>query len=163
MSGSQKFIVDLAIRLCLVKNHPYLPNFIILDEGFGCMDIEHLADTKEFISSLNRCTDMKFIMIISHIEELHHVAETNIPILIKDEKSFISKGDDSQISDTLKLTESNIETDRSVIVDVETPNEEGGYKCIICNKTLSTEGFLRRHMGSKYHAERVQKCARLKK
>ncbi len=79
-SGSQKFCTDLILRLCLVNNHPYLPNFMIIDEGFGSLDSETLIDMCQFIEKINAYVNIDFLIVISHIEELNQIAKTKLVI-----------------------------------------------------------------------------------
>ena len=152
MSGSQKFIIDLAIRLCLVKNHPFLPNFIIIDEGFGCMDVDHLNNTKEFLDSLNKYQDIEFIMIVSHIDELHYSAKMNLTISDNDGKSNLKLGDDSVIPDTTKIKESTIINDVSVIEEID-----DGYKCLACEKKYKNINSAPKHLETSLHIKNYQK------
>lgn len=46
-SGSQKFILDLVLRVVLLQiSHVSQPNFLMIDEGFGCLDESHFEKVK---------------------------------------------------------------------------------------------------------------------
>lgn len=84
-SGFQKFIIDFVIRLTLIQIHPYVPSIIIIDEGFGCMDEEHLHNAITFLSNLHLKYKDKHrkIIVISHIDDIKelgnriHITESN--------------------------------------------------------------------------------------
>jgi len=79
-SGSQKFITDIIIRLCLINNHPSAPNFMIIDEGFGSLDSESLIDMCGFMEKISSYVNLDFMIIISHIEDLNQIAKTRLVI-----------------------------------------------------------------------------------
>lgn len=89
MSGSQKFIIDLILRICFINNHPYLPEFLIIDEGFGSLDNESLIEMCDFIEKINACVSLQFLIVISHIEELNQITKTRINIQRKDNVSSL--------------------------------------------------------------------------
>ena len=60
------------------------PNFIIIDEGFGCMDDKNLKNIGDVFSNIKNVFDL--ILIITHKEEL------------KDELKNIIKLDNYKIS-----------------------------------------------------------------
>ena len=76
-SGAQKFITDLALRLTLTKLHPFNPAILLIDEGFGRLDSEHLNNIHEFLSQLHSSVKMVFI---THIDSLKDIAD---PICIQ--------------------------------------------------------------------------------
>jgi len=78
-SGFQKFIITLAIRLSLAKSHPLLPNFLILDEGFGCMDSDHLTSAIDFLHQLS-ATQLDWLLFVSHIPEMRCISSTAIVV-----------------------------------------------------------------------------------
>lgn len=84
-SGFEKFIFSIAIRIGLIKISNYMtPNFIIIDEGFGCMDDKNLKNIGDVFSNIKNVFDL--ILIITHKEEL------------KDELKNIIKLDNYKIS-----------------------------------------------------------------
>jgi DNA repair exonuclease SbcCD ATPase subunit len=91
-SGSQKFIVDFAIRTYLASNHPCMPNFLIIDEGFGCFDAEHLNGVRDFLIELSMQTNFAWVMIISHIEELQQISGLALNIVNENGLSKINFG-----------------------------------------------------------------------
>lgn len=70
-SGFQRFIISIMFRIVLGESAPCAPDFLIIDEGFGCMDKQHIA---RLIGVLNYLRDKyKFVFIVSHIEELQNI------------------------------------------------------------------------------------------
>lgn len=84
-SGMEKFVSSLAIRVALVNisNLPR-PNFIAIDEGFGCADKENLASMSTLFVYLKSQFD--FIWIISHLDEMRDMVDKQIEI--KKESGF---------------------------------------------------------------------------
>lgn len=78
-SGFQKFIITLAIRIALAKNHPSLPSFLILDEGFGCMDNENLTSVIDYLQQINT-TQIDWLLFVSHIPEMRSISSTNVVV-----------------------------------------------------------------------------------
>jgi DNA repair exonuclease SbcCD ATPase subunit/metallophosphoesterase superfamily enzyme len=89
-SGSQKFVTDIIIRLCLINNHPNTPNFMIIDEGFGSLDSESLVDMCGFMEKIGNYVNLDFMIIISHIEDLNQIAKTRLVIECEDGYSRIT-------------------------------------------------------------------------
>jgi DNA repair exonuclease SbcCD ATPase subunit len=80
-SGFQRWIIDTAIRIAFASRHPTLPSFLIIDEGFGCMDPEHLSNMREFLNTIdNSPLNLDWILIVSHIDELNQVSSKHLSI-----------------------------------------------------------------------------------
>ena len=95
-SGFQKFILDLTLRETLYKTAQIpLPNFIMIDEGFGTADTNNRDEIKQYLQTLSN--EYEFVFIISHIEELQNIANCTLNIFnIVDEhgiSSYINVGD----------------------------------------------------------------------
>lgn len=78
-SGMEKFISGLAIRIALINisNLPR-PNMLCIDEGFGCVDSEHLDQMGNLFSYLKNKFD--FIWIISHLEQMKDIVDIQVEI-----------------------------------------------------------------------------------
>lgn len=78
-SGFQRFISALTFRMALITVLPASPSFIMIDEGFGCMDDENLAHAIEFLET---CVlrDFEFVFVISHKEELRNTIRSPLCI-----------------------------------------------------------------------------------
>jgi len=78
-SGLEQFVSSLAIRVALINisNLPR-PNFIAIDEGFGCADAENLAVMSTLFSYLK--TNFDFIWIISHLDAMKDMVDNRIEI-----------------------------------------------------------------------------------
>jgi DNA repair exonuclease SbcCD ATPase subunit len=84
-SGMEKFISSLAIRVALINisNLPR-PNFLAVDEGFGCADRDNLAAMSTLFGYLK--TQFDFIWIISHLDGMKDMVDKHIEI--KKENGF---------------------------------------------------------------------------
>ena len=88
-SGMERFISSLAIRVALmnVSNLPK-PNFLIIDEGFGVLDAEHLSSMQTLFNLLK--THFDFILIVSHLDTARDMVDNIIEIHKEDGYSHIS-------------------------------------------------------------------------
>jgi len=88
-SGMERFVSSLAIRVALmnVSNLPK-PAFLIVDEGFGTLDSEHLNSMQNLFNSLK--THFDFILIISHLDNARDMVDNLIEIKKEDNYSYIS-------------------------------------------------------------------------
>ena len=65
-SGMERFVSSLAIRIGLINVSTLpRPNFIIVDEGFGALDSDNIANMEGAFNYLK--TQFDFVMIITHI------------------------------------------------------------------------------------------------
>jgi DNA repair exonuclease SbcCD ATPase subunit len=94
-SGYQKFIMDMILRIVLLKdlsgisgNNISNPNILILDEGFGCLDKENFIEVAKILKKLKQC--FSCIMIITHINELKSYADKSIDIKRSNQVSKIN-------------------------------------------------------------------------
>jgi DNA repair exonuclease SbcCD ATPase subunit len=88
-SGMERFISSIAIRVALmnVSNLPK-PNFLIIDEGFGVLDAEHLSSMQTLFNLLK--THFDFILIVSHLDTARDMVDNIIEIKREDGYSQIS-------------------------------------------------------------------------
>jgi energy-coupling factor transporter ATP-binding protein EcfA2 len=77
-SGYQKFIVDLVIRIVLLKIYDPDAKYIFIDEGFGCLDASNLLKVINTINALQ--VFFNGIFLITHIQEIDYHAQTHIKI-----------------------------------------------------------------------------------
>ncbi len=84
-SGMEKFISSLAIRVALINisNLPR-PNFIAIDEGFGCADTDHLSSMSTLFAFLK--TNFDFVWVISHLDQMRDMVDDKLEI--KKENGF---------------------------------------------------------------------------
>ena len=77
MSGYQSLLMDLTFRQALreIAEIP-LPNFMIIDEGFGAADAENRMSIKKLLA----CLHVPHVLIISHIDEINAIADEHIYI-----------------------------------------------------------------------------------
>ena len=78
-SGMERFVSSLAIRIGLINVSTLpRPNFIIVDEGFGALDSENIANMEGAFNYLK--TQFDFVMIITHLDTIKDYMDTLIPI-----------------------------------------------------------------------------------
>lgn len=78
-SGLEKFLTSLVIRVALINisNLPR-PNFIAIDEGFGCADADNLSSMNPLFSILKDKFD--FMFIISHLDSMKDMVDHTLEI-----------------------------------------------------------------------------------
>jgi len=78
-SGMEKFVSSLAIRVALINisNLPR-PNFIAIDEGFGCADADNLSSMSTLFAFLK--TNFDFVWVISHLDQMRDMVDNRIEI-----------------------------------------------------------------------------------
>lgn len=84
-SGLEKFVLSLAIRVALINisNLPR-PNFIAIDEGFGCADKDNLNSMSALLSYFRNTFD--FIWVVSHLDAMKDMVDKQLEI--KKERGF---------------------------------------------------------------------------
>lgn len=85
-SGFQKFIISIAFRIAFTTNLYNSPQFLCIDEGFGCMDDTNTAKLGELFAAIR--PNFKFVFIITHITELQSIIAD--PLVITDAPTTIS-------------------------------------------------------------------------
>jgi len=80
-SGMERFVSSLAIRIGLINVSTLpRPNFIIVDEGFGALDSENIANMEGAFNYMK--TQFDFVMIITHLDTIKDYMDALIPINI---------------------------------------------------------------------------------
>lgn len=109
-SGFQRFIINIALRRAFLYSavRP-MPQFMIIDEGFGCLDDINMVRVCEYLPDLAR--ELKFMLVVSHIDSLNTII--NVPLIINvDPHGGICQGSISSLhfglEDTPTLTETLI-------------------------------------------------------
>jgi len=87
-SGLEKFLTSLVIRVALINlsNLPR-PNFIAIDEGFGCADSDNLSSMQSLFAILK--SNFDFMLIISHLDMMKDMVDGQIEIKKEDGHSKI--------------------------------------------------------------------------
>ncbi len=82
-SGAETFIASLAIRVALLSVSS-LPktDFLIVDEGFGKLDPEHLEALQRMFEYLR--TAFKTVFVVSHVDYLKDLVDHSIEITSRD-------------------------------------------------------------------------------
>ena len=84
-SGFEKFIIGLSLRIILGKiSHHCKPNFIVVDEGWSCMDSDNLSKISQTLTSIKSHYD--HIILISHLSELN--SQTDYVLTIEKNDGF---------------------------------------------------------------------------
>lgn len=78
-SGFQRFILSIALRRAFLRSsiRP-MPQFMIIDEGFGCLDESNMAKVCGYLPELAR--ELNFMLIVSHIDSLNTMLTTPLVI-----------------------------------------------------------------------------------
>ena len=87
-SGMERFVSSLAIRIGLINVSTLpRPNFIIVDEGFGSLDSDNIANMEGAFNYLK--TQFDFTMVITHLDTIKDYMDILIPIDVKDSGSKV--------------------------------------------------------------------------
>ena len=87
-SGMERFVSSLAIRIGLINVSTLpRPNFIIVDEGFGALDSDNIANMEGAFNYLK--TQFDFVMIITHLDTIKDYMDVLIPIEVRKETSKV--------------------------------------------------------------------------
>ena len=88
-SGMEKFVSSLAIRIGLINISTLpRPNFLVIDEGFGTLDGDNIANMEGAFNYLK--TQFDFVMIVSHLDTIKDYMDILIPIELKKQFSKIT-------------------------------------------------------------------------
>jgi DNA repair exonuclease SbcCD ATPase subunit/DNA repair exonuclease SbcCD nuclease subunit len=89
LSGMETFMVNLAFRLGISQiANVSQPNFLVVDEGFSALDVEHTQELPKLFNLLKSKLD--FILIVSHNPTVRDFVDHELVISRKDGKSYIS-------------------------------------------------------------------------
>lgn len=89
LSGMETFMVNLAFRLGISEiANITQPNFLVVDEGFSALDVEHTQELPKLFNLLKSKLD--FVLIVSHNQTVRDFVDHELSISRKDGKSFIS-------------------------------------------------------------------------
>lgn len=180
-SGFQRFIINMAMRRAFsrVSVRP-TADFMIIDEGFGCLDCDNTAKLCEKLPEL--AGKFKFLLIVSHIDALNAQVETLIPITLRGAISEIRLGANIARSDIMhhsldaavqssRTSVSTQETARARKVTPKTPNarvepgdgevmtrSDGTTYCMVCNKDYKVWS---KHITSVRHKNAVEARGRM--
>jgi hypothetical protein len=121
---------------------------LIIDEGFGCMDNEHLHNTKEFMMNLNHEHKYGWIIVISHIEELQNITKNRLYIEMKDNKSKLLLGEIPEIP--VPSVDASEKMDENVVIY----DDNDKLYCNICEKNVRG---VESHIKTNIHMDNVRK------
>jgi DNA repair exonuclease SbcCD ATPase subunit len=164
-SGYQKFVINLIIRIVTAnQSHISRPNFLIIDEGFGCLDLINLQSVSKMLDNIKR--HFGFILIISHISELQNLSDIKLTIDVKKTYSAIKNSEFVKYNiiqeELVQSIESKIANNMAAVAPASssciTEVIEGGvakFHCSICGIKLQKKtGVDTRHLSSKGHQEK---------
>jgi DNA repair exonuclease SbcCD ATPase subunit len=153
-SGFQKFIIDMSMRLILASTHPYLPNILIIDEGFTALDHIHLANAKEFLEKLHRTCTFDWVIIISHLDGLNHISENRLEIKMTNDKSQLIVGKIPEFPEVIP----NIVSVTDIYFEDLVNDPKHAYYCKACDQYFKNkENTKENHLRSDKHKKAVQK------
>jgi DNA repair exonuclease SbcCD nuclease subunit/ABC-type lipopolysaccharide export system ATPase subunit/predicted nucleic acid-binding Zn-ribbon protein len=88
-SGMERFISGIAIRVALIGMCALpKPNFMVLDEGLGTLDSDNLSSIFSLLHYLKH--KFEFVWIISHIDTVRDVVDSQVEIKKKHGYSFVT-------------------------------------------------------------------------
>lgn len=91
-SGYQKFVINLVLRIVAANQACIsMPKFLIIDEGFGCLDSNNLGSVTSMLHGIKKHFD--FILLISHINELQNLSDIKLNIVQDNGISKIQNSD----------------------------------------------------------------------
>lgn len=87
-SGYEKFIVGLAIK-CALHHMSQIskPRFIIIDEGFGALDTQHMSEIGRMFNYLR--SKYRFVLLITHIDVIKDELDAQVEIVRQGQFSHI--------------------------------------------------------------------------
>jgi len=88
LSGFEKFLVGMLLRLVLSRSLMSSAEFIFIDEGFGCADKNNLRYMKELFSKVQ--AEYRFVALISHVDEMKDIVEYPLRVINRNGSSHIS-------------------------------------------------------------------------
>jgi DNA repair exonuclease SbcCD ATPase subunit len=89
LSGMETFMVNLAFRLGIAEiANISQPNFMVVDEGFGVLDADHVSETPKLFDLLRQRLD--FILLVSHNPTMQDFVDHQLTIDRRGGKSYIS-------------------------------------------------------------------------
>ena len=89
-SGAQRFIASIILRITLSQmTKANVPEFLIIDEGFGNLDAKMLDSVCKFLDTIK--SSYRFMWIISHISQVKKIIQQKYSICIKDKVSALYK------------------------------------------------------------------------
>jgi len=90
-SGFQKFVIDITLRICFSQIIKTLPQVLMIDEGFGCMDALNLRAMQTALHSLKK--SYEWVLIITHLEDMQLGMDQEVKIVQIDGHSQVKQGD----------------------------------------------------------------------
>lgn len=140
-SGFQKFICSLAIRFALTLLISSSPQFIMIDEGFGCLDDKNLLSVAELLPMISQL--YKFMFVISHVPELRQSFNHTHNIDIINGVSMI--GNTNKADGQTQVDREN-----------QVPNDDSGVITCVCGSKIKRKSMAS-HIKSVKHLKLIAK------
>lgn len=103
-SGFQKFIISIAIRVCMFSLFPRpVGDFLIIDEGFSCADERNISKMYSFLGEIKK--KFKFMILITHLDTLQGVIEAPINIYVDPLSNLSSIGGSDRHINNARISE----------------------------------------------------------
>jgi ABC-type dipeptide/oligopeptide/nickel transport system ATPase subunit len=138
-SGGQKFIIDIAIRISLLNISRDRPKFIIIDEGFGSLDGEHLENIQTFMRVIDDFykKEKNWILFVSHINELRDISSNKININLINDRSSVNNISAEELEKNKKIISDlgNIKSTSEPSIKDFVLESDGKYFCRYCKKS----------------------------
>ena len=171
-SGYQRFVINLVLRIVAANQACIsMPKFLIIDEGFGCLDAINLGLVTELLHRIKKYFD--FILIISHIGELQNLSDIKLAIShvngisnIKNTETPIvykfsgveSKSIATNREKPSTLTPNTVTSTKSDDLETVTRGNVEKIYCKLCKKDLlKRPGVEVKHIATKGHQKLVGK------
>ncbi len=78
-SGYQKFTASVAVRIAFQQIIPALvPDCLVIDEGFGCLDAENLPKMRSFLATISKKVGM--LLVVTHVDDIQLAIDNRIYI-----------------------------------------------------------------------------------
>ncbi len=151
-SGYQLMIISIALRHTFIQiSNNSLPNFIIIDEGFGCLDEDNMTRFTKLLPSFK--TIYSFVLIISHVGMIQSCIETPISI-----DTNYKRGEHTYSQLSFGISTLN-QTHASNLSDVKdkSAKPDSKFKCELCGTSFRSDKMLAKHYKTKKHQTKEAK------
>jgi DNA repair exonuclease SbcCD ATPase subunit/predicted phosphodiesterase len=170
-SGYQRFVLSIVLRQALLQTScKPMADFMIIDEGFGCLDDENMIQVCKYLPYLKNM--FKFVLIISHIDRLKADIEEHLHITSVDGNSSIEYGEITMIPlPIVRKEEKKVERKKKKVMMMVGDEGENARNCIridierkkaycvACKKEIGI-GYKDRHVKSDGHVRALEKAKR---
>jgi len=155
-SGFQRFALNIAMRRAFLRAaiRP-MPQFMIIDEGFGCLDGPNITKICDYLPELAQGLD--FMLIISHIDILQTAIQANLTIERADSISRIAHGAPTHAAGPDQFADISRATKKAPPLPdcMSLSGDQVDATCQICGAVVRPSRA-RAHLNSVRHAKALQ-------